>query len=224
MRGRFKLKWLYQNKKWFHLFLIVIIGMSVIPNLSYFSFENLIHFSPDSLLLAAIVFFFIYVIKAIVLLIPISLLYIAAGVIFPKFWAIIITYIGLIAALSIGYFNGKSLGEVGLSKLLTRQKKIAHFLEARKENLPAFCFTARIFRLQFDLTNMICGAMDMPFIKFLIASLVGLSPTIIPYIFVGSYLTNPLSIEFWLPFSISILISLIAIMVHRFHKKYVEKQ
>ncbi|MCL2558970.1 MAG: VTT domain-containing protein [Turicibacter sp.] len=218
------MEWLHTHRKWLHICLIVIASALVIPRLDYFSVEAIVNFSPDSLWLAASLFLAIYVIKALVMLIPISLLYVAAGIVFPLVWAFVVTYLCLIVALSIGYLNGKSLGEDNLSKLLTKQKKFAELLEARKANLPLFASMARIFRLQFDLTNMICGALNMNFIKFLTASLLGVSPVVVPYIIASAHIGNPTSMNFWIPFSISLLVSLVAFVIYTISKKTNKKR
>jgi len=222
MKGRLTLKWLHQNKKWLRLLLIVAVGLLVIPRLDYFSIENIVRFTPESIFLAIMVFLLIYMIKAIVMLIPISILYIAAGIVFPTAWAIMITYVCLMVALSIGYFIGKKLGKDKLYRLLVKYKRVADFLEERKDNLSAFCFMSRLLRVQFDVTNMMSGALDIPFKKFLVISLLGLSPTAIPYVIAGAYIYDPLSTDFLFPFAISIFISLIAFVAHTGHQKWIK--
>lgn len=224
MRGRFKLKWLHQNKKWLQLLLVVIPVLLVIPRLDYFSLENIVYFAPESMFLAAIIFLIIYVIKSIVMLIPISVLYIAAGVVFPTGWAIVITYICLIVALSFGYFIGKNLGKNKLNSLFERHEKIADFLEERKDNLSTFCLMSRLVRMQFDMTNMVSGALDVPFTKFLGASLLGLTPAVIPYVIAGTHIYDPLSTNFLLPLSISLFISLLVVIARSVHKRQVKKK
>lgn len=218
------MKVLNQNKKWLWLILIAVVLLLVIPRLDYFSIENIVRVAPESIFLAALVFLSIYIIKSIVMFIPISILYIAAGIVFPTGWAILLTYICLTVALSIGYFIGKKLGKDRLDKLLKKHQKTANFFEENKENLSTFCFMSRLVRVQFDITNMVSGALAIPFPKFLAVSLLGLSPVVIPYIIAAAHIYDPLSADFLIPFVVSILISLIAFLVHSYHRKYMKKK
>jgi uncharacterized membrane protein YdjX (TVP38/TMEM64 family) len=165
----------------------------------------------------ALVFLAIYAIKTVIMIIPAPALYIAAGVTFPTMWAIIITLLGLFINLSLGYFIGKKLGENRAKKLLAKNKKVAAFFENQKESLTSLCFISRVTPLPKDLPSMFFGAVGMPFPKYMVVSLLGISPVMIPYIFAASSISTPLSPEFLVPFGISLSITLIIFFV--FNKK-----
>ena len=202
-------------KKWLHGIVLVGLFLLIMPHLQFFSIENIVNYAPSSIPLAALVFLLIYTLKSVVMVIPIPVLYISAGIVFPLEWAVAITYLGLIIALSIGYVVGKRLGENKVNRIYARHQKIAGFLDSRKDNLSSLCFTCRVLPVPFDLFSMFCGALKMPFGKYIFVSLLGLTPKALPFIFTGASIGDPLSIEFLAPFSISFIIMLIVFNIYQ---------
>jgi len=196
-----------------------IVVILLIPFFRSLSVEDIVNFTPDSLLLAVLVFLLLYTIKPCVIFFPIAVLYVSAGLTFPIGWAIIVTYCGLAIMTSIGYMIGSKLGKNKINKLLGKQKKVANFLNKKKDNLVMLCFVSRVLPLPVNMCNMFYGAIKMPFPKYLLVSLVGMSPTMLPIVFAGANLTNPLSPEFIIPFAISLSIAIIAFVIYRANAK-----
>jgi len=128
----------------------------------------------------------------------------AAGVVFPTWIAFVITFGGVTLALMSGYYSGKILGERKVNDYVAKNTEVGQFLRGRDKRFLSFCFIYRVLPLPFDLFNMMCGAAKVPFWKYLIVSLIGLSTAIVPNILAGASLTAPLSPEFLLPFGISL--------------------
>jgi len=187
----------------------------LIPFFRSLSVEDIINFAPDSLLLAALVFLLLYTIKPFVLFFPIAVLYVSAGLAFPIGWALIVTYCGVAIMTSIGYFLGGKLGENRINELLNRQKKVANFLNSKKDNLVMLCFLSRVLPVPVNMCSMFYGAVKMPFYKYLIVSLIGMSPTMLPVLFAGANIANPLSLEFLLPFGLSLFSTFVVFVVYR---------
>jgi len=143
------------------------------------------------------------------------MLYIAAGMIFPTWAAILVTYAGLTISLSIGYYIGCKLGNDKVNKIVAKHKRVANFLHGDKENLVSFCFVARLFPMSYGLVSMFFGALKVPYFKYLFLSLLGLSPRVIPIVLAGGAITNPLSVEFLVPFVISLCITVIIFVVYK---------
>jgi len=169
----------------------------------------------SSVWLMALGFIVIYAIKSIIMVIPNSVLYVAAGVIFPTWGAILITYVGLTVSLSIGYITGQKLGETKVYDLLARKKNVNAFLNRNKEDLLSLCFLARLISLPFGLASLFFGALGTPFLKYVLMSLLGITPVMIPIIFSGAALTNPLSVAFLVPFGISFAITLVIFICYK---------
>jgi len=177
------------------------------------SFDSIANYDLASLPLVILTLFAIYSLKSIIMVIPGMMLYVIAGIVFPPGWAILITYLCLSLELTIGYMNGKKLGEGKVNERLTKNKRVAKFLENRKGNLPSLCFLSRVLPIPVDLLSLFFGAVKMPFGVYLFISLLGLSPTMIPYVIAGSSISNPLSAEFLIPFGISFSITIIVFII-----------
>ena len=214
------LNWVYQNRKWLWIPAILIIAALMIWRLDYFSVENIVNLMPDSLFLSVLIFIGIYVLKTLTIVIPISILYIAAGVVFPVPVALAVTYFCLIIALTIGYTIGRKLSTERLNTWLGKHPKAAVFVETRQNSLSNFCLMSRLLKMQFDVVNMISGALHIPYIKFLATSLLGVSPVVVPYVIAASHINDPLSVEFTLPLIISVVFSL---AIAYFHSKWQKK-
>ena len=113
------------------------------------------------------------------------------GAVFPLGWAILITYIGLAVASGVGYFSGKKLGEDKIRETLAKYKykKAASFLDSRK-NLTSMCFLVRLLPLPKDLFSMFFGAVGMPFFKFVLISLAGLTPVMLSSVIAGALIAG----------------------------------
>ena len=209
------MNWLNKYKIWLKIAAIVILILYFMPYLRMISVETIVNFTPSSIPLAALAFFAIYALKPIVIVIPMKVLYVSAGIVLPVGWAIIITYVGLMISLSIGYINGRKLGEKGIRERLKKQKKIADLLEVQENNLLLLCFISRMSPIPFDLQSMFYGATKMPFLKHMFASLFGLTPVMLPFVFAGSSVAHPLSPDFLVPLGIGVAIILFVIVSYR---------
>ena len=169
--------------------------------------EWMFNLAQISLWITALVFIIVYILKPIVMFIPLPILYMTAGFIFGKWIALAITFGGIALALISGYYTGKFLGEERVNHYLAKNISVKRFLEDRNKEVLSFCFLYRILPLPFDVFNIVCGAISIPFLKYLIVSLLGLSVWIIPNILAGAYITNPLSPRFFLPFGVSLVIT-----------------
>ena len=176
-----KLDW----KKLLTIPIIIGLVLLILPNLRLVSVENIVARTPASLPLAALSFVLFFSVKAVVMFIPITVLYVSAGIVFPFGWAYIISYIGVILTLSIGYFNGKRLGEDKVESLIGKYPRIGSFMERRRGNLTYLCFFSRLIPFPFDIFSMFAGAIKVPFARYLILSLLGLTPKLILFVFAG---------------------------------------
>ena len=158
----------------------------ILPNLRMVSVENIVASTPASLPLAVLSFLIIFSVKSVVMLIPITVLYISVGIVFPYGgWAYMVAYLGVLLALSIGYFNGKRLGEDKVESLISRYPKMERFMEKRRENFTYLCFFSRLIPFPFDVFSMFSGAIKVPFVRYLVLSLLGLTPKLILFVFTG---------------------------------------
>ena len=213
--------WLDKNWKWILAALaLAVVALVVFNNRDFFA---TVYFPADDFLrrvdlpiwAMVLVFMVLYALKGAVLVVSAMMLYIAAGVLFPTWVAILVTYAGLIVSLSVGYFIGRKLGESRVNKMIAKRKKLSAFFHGNSENLVSLCFVARLFPMSYGLVSMFFGALKVPFFKYLLMSLLGISPRMIPIVLAGAAITNPLSAEFLVPFGLSLGISFCIFMVYK---------
>ena len=178
-------------------------------------------FSPDfinadlPIWLTILGFIFLYALKGIIMLVPTGPLYIGAGLVFPTWLGILVTYVGLAVSLALGYVVGKWMGQDRVNKLLAKNKKVADFLRGNNENLLFLSFISRVLPTPFGLVSLFFGAMNVPFYKYMFVSLLGLTPFMVPVVFAGAAITNPLSAAFMVPFGVSLGITLVIFVAYR---------
>ncbi|MCL2587969.1 MAG: VTT domain-containing protein, partial [Oscillospiraceae bacterium] len=89
--------------------LILLIGLLVL-NTEYLTIERIAGYAEVSIWTTALGFLVVYAIMGVTMAIPKSLLYIAAGIAFPTWIGVGVTYVGLAVSASIGHAMGKRLG------------------------------------------------------------------------------------------------------------------
>ena len=196
---------LYKYRKVIFGVIMAVLIALLAPRLSGLSPETILNYSPESPWLAALVILLLYVVKSFVFFIPLAALYIAAGLMFPPGWAILLNLAGLTLELGIGWFMGRWLGYDRVKARILKNAKAASLLHYIENNGHAVVFITRLLPLPFplDLGSMLFGAMRIPFFKYLGFSLFGLSASLIPLTIAASMLDFPVSPTFFIPLGIS---------------------
>ena len=103
---------MHKYGKW--LLIISAAILSIVISIIFFgsiTAEDIINHSPSSMTLTVLVFIALYAIKSIIMFIPLPVLFISAGVLFPKGWAIVISSACLTMELTIDWLIGKKMGQ-----------------------------------------------------------------------------------------------------------------
>jgi len=214
----------YKYKIWIAIFLVLIVALIFLPQVQNITVESIVEYVPPSSPLAILVFALIYSAKAIIMFPPLKILYAAAGLIFPAGWGVVITYACLIIASTIGYSIGKRLGEERVRALISKNKKLARLLDKNNNNsftmnMPVICYFARVISIGGDPFSMLCGAIGMPYGKYLISSLLGLSFFMLPIVLTFSAIFNPETMGFTVPIITTAVVILVSGVVYILHRK-----
>lgn len=171
--------------------------------------SDILAFTPKSLILAALVLIGVHCLRNVLMFIPTLVLYIASGVLFPTGWAVAVTLVGLAAELTIGYVAGRYIGKSRVDALIDKRPRAGEFLMLVNRNDKTACFLARLIPIPVPmaLVSMFFGASGVAYPVYLLFSLLGLSSTMVPYVIAGRAIENPLSKEFLIPFSISLIVT-----------------
>lgn len=195
----------------FALFALLILLL--LPRLSTLTAADILSYTPASLPLAALILLGIYSVKGVVVFIPVAALYVCGGILFPTGWAVLVTYLGLACELSVGYWMGRSMGGDKARALVNENEKARRFLTSDGGHGPATCFLARILPIPMDLVSLFFGATRFPYLRFLLFSLLGVSPGMLPFVLAGGNIANPLSREFLLPFGVGMAVAACAFLL-----------
>jgi uncharacterized membrane protein YdjX (TVP38/TMEM64 family) len=198
----------------FLLILALNIGIYVGYRGGY-SWEDLENCVSGSTTTAIFLIIGLYLLKTVVWVIPISALYVGAGFLLPVLPAITVTYVGLTLDLTLSFYFGKYMGKSHVMNEIKRRKSGKWMLDAVNKNSSFTCFIIRMLPgPPTEVTNMLFGALHMQYGKFLILSILGMTPEMLPVIFVGKAVANPLSKEFLLPLLISLALAVGSTLIY----------
>ncbi len=159
--------------------------------------EHIVSYTPQNTYQAALVVIGLFAVKSLTIFVPLTVLYIATGIIFPLPIALAVSSLGLIISIILPYFLGRQLGRNIVGKFLTKYERTNELRRFRYENELLFSFILRTIKIiPSDLVGMVLGAEKMPLKKYIPGSLVGLLPTLISTIIMGSSAEKPSSVLF----------------------------
>jgi|SRR5690554_512391 len=190
----------------FCIFLVLIIYGS---KAGRFSLQDLLEYTPESLVLSAIVLIGFYCLKSVIIFIPLAVLFIGAGIIFPLGWAFALTYFCLLLESTISFLLGRRLGSKRVLALINQSERGKKILEFTTNNsIFTCCVLKMIPGPPIELTNMFVGTTDIKYSHFIVGTLLGHTPGMIPLVLMGEAAWQPLSLEFLIPFAVSVVLTL----------------
>ncbi len=128
----------------------------------------------------------IYLVKSVLFIIPASLIYISIGMAFPTPLACLISLVGIILEVTVTYFLGLFLGGDYVNKLLAKSKGGQKILDMKfNENFPAFLAIRALPVFPIDFVSLFWGASKAPFIRYFLASVIGIMPRVILFTILG---------------------------------------
>lgn len=137
----------------------------------------------------------IYGLKAIVFVIPASVLYMAVGMAFDFLPGLIVNAIGLFAELNITYFIGKFLGGERVEKKIRSSKKGEKIIALRDKKTP-YIFIARLLPIfPIDFVSLFFGASNMGYLRYILVSFFGVMPRIVLITLLGDKIYDLIPIK-----------------------------
>ena len=128
-------------------------------------------FGPVIIVLGMMVQMFLFVI-------PNVLLMMIAIVSYGPVWGGVISFAGVFASSSLGYYIGRKLSKVTLTKFVSTksQKKIAEFI---KDYGVGAIITTRLCSFSNDSLSIVAGVLNMTYKKYILSTLIGITPLIV---------------------------------------------
>lgn len=195
------------------LFDLLLVAAMIFANISW---EDVLASLDDNYLLAAVAIFLVLCIKTILPIIPLVVIYVAAGVLLPTPIAIIVVTLGLAVESTLGYLIGKRFGMGYVERLAGKSKRAEILLQRQEDHAFSFAVIIRILPgPPSDVTSMFFGAIEMPYPTFLVASLLGYSARMLPLIIIGESAKDPFSPFFVVSATMVLLVAFLTIWIHR---------
>jgi len=168
------------------LVLAIILIIAMIPVFLNLRLSDILDISQGSLIIVAIIIVGLYCLKTFVWVIPQTFLYISAGAVFPVIWALIITYLGILCTLCIGFLAGRLWGHEKVLTFIEKNNAAKRLLLREGSIKPLLCLIIRFFPLPIGLVNIFFGASAVKFVHFIAFSLLGMTPSVAAFVLLGN--------------------------------------
>lgn len=127
----------------------------------------------------------IFGLKGLTFVIPAMLVYVSVGMAFDLGTALFISLCGIALEVAVTYWLGRALGGDYVAKLLGKVKGGDKVLGMKNKSKFSTVFFARLFALPIDFSSLLFGSMKIPFVRYLIFSVVGIAPRVILFTTLG---------------------------------------
>ena len=140
----------------------------------------------SSLAVAILLIFGVYIVKAVLLVLPASVIYISVGVALDTKTAVLVNVAGIAIEVFITYFLGKFLGKDTVEKKLRGTKGGDKLLSMKDKNKNLATFIIRFVpAFPIDFSSLFMGAFDFNFLPYFLCSVAGLAPRVIAFTILG---------------------------------------
>jgi len=156
--------------------------------------------------LAAVIILAVYCVKALVFVVPASIIYVAVGAIFGNFTACALNMTGIFLEITITFVLGRFLSGETIEKRLSKKKSGKKLLEMNLQEKPGPLFLIRFLPVfPIDFVSLVYGAAKPGYIKYALLSVLGIAPRVIAFTILGSAAFD------WIPLDKIILLIICAI-------------
>ena len=163
------------------IFVVVIFNYDKLKNLDV----GAIVAAAPSVWAAYAIVLGIYALKAVLFVIPASMIYLSVGMAFPVPVAVALNCIGIALEVTISYFLGRLLGGDKVDKLLRGKKGYDKIEKFKSKGRFAFVFLLRFSSFPIDFGSLFFGASGFAFPSYFLMSLCGILPRVIVMTIVG---------------------------------------
>lgn len=164
------------------IFVTAIVNYDFLSNLDI---RTLIA-GASSIFIAELIILGVYAVKAVMMVVPASLIYISVGMAFDPKRAVIVNLLGIALEVTVTYFLGKFLGKDAVEKKIRNTKAGEKFFTMLDKNRNAAIFLMRFIpAFPIDFSSLFMGAFDFKFFPYLIFSVLGIAPRVIAFTVIG---------------------------------------
>lgn len=173
----------------------------------------------DKLSLTIIIILAVYLVKALVFVVPASIVYVAVGAMMNPVLAVAVNLLGIFIEVSVTYLLGRFLGKDAVYRLLSKKETGKKILEKNIQGKASVLLSIRaIPAFPIDFISLFYGASGCSYLKYAVLSVVGISWRVVLFTVLGSAIFD------WIPLDKIILIAICCIpigVIYYLIKKFV---
>ena len=189
------------------------------------SVQTVLHYTPKSPLLAAGALLLLYVVKSVVMVFPMVIPEIAAGLLLPGWAALTVNFLGLLIVLTIPYGLGRHMGMAAVERSAARYSRFGALLARQQANSFFLCFFLRIIGcLPGDFVTLYLGASKTPFLQNLVGGAAGMLPEMALATLLGAAVQDPASPVFWLSAALMAALSAASFLGYYLYRRHLQKK
>lgn len=164
------------------LFLIAVLNYD---KLSTLDVKALVSFTDNVPLISAVVLG-VYIVKALVFVVPASLVYVAVGAILPTPVAVAVNLAGIFLEVSATWLLGRFLGKEAVERLLSKKEIGRKLLEKDPGDRLGVMFAIRaVPAFPIDFVSLLYGAAGSRYLKYAAVSVAGIAWRVILFTVIG---------------------------------------
>ena len=204
-----------------------LIGFILYKTHGNLTVEQLVNYRPKNPVLAVLVMLGLFLLKSVDFIMYSGVLYAASGVMLPLPAAIALNIVGAAIMVTPVYFIGRALGAPVLEDLKRKYPKLNDFVSRPLGGELMLSLLLRSVGLSLHVGSLYLGAAQVRFDRYLLGSVLGLLPVIIPDTVMGTSIHDPKSPAFVIALAAkigaSVLSMLIALLLQRRSRQKTEQ-
>lgn len=186
------------------LFAVAIIYYDELSNLDVRALADI----TDKLPVLIAMILAVYIIKALVFVVPASVVYVAVGAIMNPVLAVFVNLTGIFIEVSVTYFLGRFLGKDAVYKLLSKKETGRKLLAKDIQSKASVLVSIRaIPAFPIDFVSLFYGASGCRYLKYAVLSVAGIAWRVILFTLLGDAIFK------WIPLDKIILVAICCIPV-----------
>jgi uncharacterized membrane protein YdjX (TVP38/TMEM64 family) len=164
------------------IFVAVVLNYEKLVNLDV---RALVAAAPSQFMAVAIAVG-IFGLKGLTFVIPASLIYLSVGMAFDTPVAVLISIAGIALEVTVTYWFGRALGGEYVQMLIKKAKGGEKLLNMQDKSKFSSLFVIRLLPVfPIDFASLFLGSIKLPFIRYMLISVLGIAPRVIAFTLVG---------------------------------------
>lgn len=166
----------------------------------------------------------LYAIKCFVPIVSVSAVCVLTGMVFPTVPALIVNAAGVFFMITVRYKIGRNYTGGRAMGILVKNEVFRKLFRYRGRGNAWLLFIFRLIpTFPINTISQIYGSMKFDYRKFALISMLGYAPKLFSYTFIGVYAFDPLSVKFFMPIIVLLVLSGVTVLGVNTLINYLEK-